>query len=84
MAATAAIGSALIGGKAAYDAREERKDAKKEKKKLKADQEAMEKDQQQEKFETKRREYKNQRNILRRGSSRGRMSTILSKSDSLG
>jgi len=74
-------GTSVAQLKQGHDAR---KDAKKEKKKQEAESEKLRIDEQTEKFAAKRQEYSKNRDVLSRGSKRGRMSTILDKSDTLG
>ena len=61
-----------------------RKDTKKESERLQAEQDENMATEQREKFSAKKREYDNTRSITRRGQNRGRASTILNKTDTLG
>ena len=84
MAATAAVVSAITGAAGLKQGRDARKDSKKEKQKQAGESEKLRIDEQAEKFAAKRQEYGKSRDVLSRGSRRGRMSTILDKSDTLG
>ena len=77
-------GSLALSALGLKDTKDARKEAKTEKKNLEVKQKALKTKEQTEKFAAKKREYSTQRETLRRGNQRGRMSTILDKSGNLG
>lgn len=83
--------STILSGKSMYDANKARKQDRKEREKMakmaedeKDSQTALLKSEHQEKANAKRTEYARSRSRLRTGATRGRMSTVLDKRDSLG
>ena len=80
----AAVTSAVTGVAGLSQSRASEKNARNEAKALDKKQTALNTKAQTEKFAAKKREYTTQRDTLRRGQQRGRMSTILNKSDTLG
>ena len=84
MAGTAAVISAITSTAAISQAHDARNSAKNDaKQSANAEKERIRKEQES-KFAAKRQEYQNTRESMRRGATRGRMSTILDKSDNHG
>ena len=84
MPTAAAVVSAVTGVAGLSQAHDQANTSKREKKRLETKQTALKTKEQTEKFAAKKREYSTQRETLRRGNQRGRMSTILDKSGNLG
>ncbi len=77
------IQTALVA-KSVKDTRDNRKDTEKENKRREGEEKTALEKAQRDKFTAKKQSYQNTRKTMRRGVSRGRMSTILDESNTLG
>ena len=84
MPQAAPVISAIASTAAVSQAHDARNSAKNDQKQAANAEKERTRKEQESKFAAKRQEYQNTRDSMRRGATRGRMSTILDKSDSLG
>ena len=76
--------AAAVSGKSAYDARKARKEDKAERDRLEKEQKDLDSQKAREQMDAKKQEFENSRSSLRRAQRRGRASTILDGSNTLG